>query len=151
MPCNAYGENDDYDSNNSHFFPALIKKIIEAIRTNKNYIELWGNGKALRELIFSDDVASACAFFLKKKKKSNIFNIGTGVEYSIEQYARLIMKHLNVNLKIVYDKTKPNGTRRKLLDSSLARKNGWKHKINFEKGLSIVINDFLKHQINVKK
>ena len=151
MPCNAYGENDDYDSNNSHFFPALIKKIIEAIRTNKNYIELWGNGKALRELIFSDDVASACAFFLKKKTKSKIFNIGTGVEYSIEQYARLIMKHLNVNLKIVYDKTKPNGTRRKLLDSSLARKNGWKHKINFEKGLSIVINDFLKHQINVKK
>ena len=69
MPCNAYGENDDYDSNNSHFFPALIKKIIEAIRTNKNYIELWGNGKALRELIFSDDVASACAFFLKKKNK----------------------------------------------------------------------------------
>ena len=68
MPCNAYGENDDYNSNNSHFFPALIKKIIDAIRTNKNYIELWGNGKPLRELIFSDDVASACAFFLKKKQ-----------------------------------------------------------------------------------
>ncbi len=148
MPCNAYGENDNYDLKSSHFFPALIRKIIDAIRTNKNYIILWGNGKSKRELIFSDDIASACNFFLRKKTKSKIFNIGSGVEYSIEEYAKLIMKHLNVNLKIIYDKKKPNGTFKKLLDSSLAKKNGWKHKINFEKGISIVINDYLKNHLS---
>ena len=147
MPCNSYGENDNYDTNSSHFLPALIKKIIEAIRHNKNYITLWGDGKPLRELIFSEDIASACIFFLKKKTTSNIFNIGTGIEYSIDQYAKLIMKHLNINLKIVYDKKKPNGTFRKLLDSSLANKNGWHHKVSFEKGISIVINDYLKNYL----
>ncbi len=150
MPCNAYGENDNYDLNSSHFFPALIRKIIDAIRTNKNYIVLWGNGKSKRELIFSDDIASACSFFLRKKTKSKIFNIGSGIEYSIEEYAKLIMKHLNVNLKIIYDKKKPNGTFKKLLDSSLAKKSGWSHKINFEKGISIVINDYLKNHLNNK-
>ena len=147
MPCNAYGENDNYDPKNSHFLPALIKKIIDSIRSNKNYIVLWGNGKSLRELIFSEDIASACLFFLNKKTKSKIFNIGTGIDYTIEYYARLIMKHLNVNLKIVYDKTKPNGTHKKLLDSSLARKYGWKHKVKFEKGISIAINDYLKNHL----
>ena len=147
MPCNAYGENDNYDLNSSHFLPALVKKIIEAIRKKKNHITLWGNGKALRELIFSEDIALACKYFLEKKTKSKIFNIGTGLEYSIEQYAKLIMKHLNVSLKITYDKTKPNGTHRKLLDSSLAQRNGWKHKTSFEKGISIVINDYLKNHL----
>jgi len=147
MPCNSYGENDNYNLKSSHFLPALIRKIIEAIRKNEDSIILWGNGKPLRELIFSEDIASACIFFLNKKTKSQIFNIGTGIEYSIEQYAKLIMKHLNINLKIIYDKKKPNGTLRKLLDSSLANKNGWKHQITFEKGISIVINDYLKNHI----
>ena len=147
MPCNAYGENDNYDSKNSHFLPALIKKIIDAIKLKKNYIVLWGNGKSLRELIFSEDVASACHFFLKRKTDDKIFNIGTGVDYSIEKYAKLIMQHLNVNLDIIYDKNKPNGTFKKLLDSSLAKKYGWSHKINFEKGISIVINDYLKNHL----
>ncbi len=147
MPCNSYGENDNYDSISSHFLPALVKKIIEAIRKKKNYITLWGDGKSLRELIFNEDIASACIFFLKKKTKSKVFNIGTGIEYSIEEYAKLIMKHLNVNLKIIYDKKKPNGTFRKLLDSSLAKQNGWRHKVRFEKGISIVINDFLKNHL----
>ncbi len=147
MPCNSYGENDNYDSKTSHFLPALVKKIIEAIRNNKNYIILWGNGKSLRELIFSEDVASACLFFLKKKTKSKIFNIGSGIEYSIEEYAKLIMKHLNVNLKIIYDKKKPNGTFKKLLDSSLAKEAGWEHQVSFEKGISIVINDYLKNHL----
>ncbi len=147
MPCNSYGENDNYDTQSSHFLPALVKKIIEAIRMKKNYITLWGDGSPLRELIFSEDIASAVNFFLKKKTEAKIFNIGTGIEYSIEQYAKLIMKHLNINLKIIYDKKKPNGTHRKLLDSSLAKKNGWKHEISFEKGISIVINDYLKNHI----
>ena len=76
-----------------------------------------------------------------------MFNIGTGTEYSIEQYAKMIMKHLNVKLKILYDKNKPNGTPKKLLDSSLANKNGWRHKVSFEKGISIAINDYLKNHL----
>ena len=150
MPCNSYGENDNYDSKNSHFIPALIKKIIEAISKNKGHITLWGNGKSLREVIFSEDVALACNFFLKKKTKEKIFNIGTGIDFSIEHYAKAIMKHMNVKLKIVYDKTKPNGTFKKLLDSSSAKKYGWEYKTNFEKGISIAINDYLKNHLKKK-
>ncbi len=150
MPCNAYGENDNYDLKNSHFLPALIRKIIEATRSNKDYITLWGNGKPLRELIFSEDIAHACNYFLRKKTKSKIFNIGSGIEYSIEEYAKMIMQYLNVKLKIIYDKKKPNGTFKKLLDSSLANRNGWKHKVSFEKGIPIVINDYLKNHLKKK-
>ena len=75
---------------------------------------MWGNGKSLRELIFSEDVASACSYFLNKNTKDKIINIGSGIEYTIEDYARIIMKNLNVKLKILYDQNKPNGTFRKL-------------------------------------
>ena len=150
MPCNSYGENDNYDSKSSHFIPALIKKIVDAVSKNKDYITLWGNGRSLREVISSEDIASACIFFLKKKTKHKIFNIGTGQDFSIEHYARLIMKHMNVNLKIVFDKNKPNGTFKKLLDSSLAKKYGWQHLTEFDKGISIAINDYLKNHLNKK-
>ena len=150
MPCNSYGENDKYDPNNSHFIPALIRKIIDAISKKRDHITLWGNGKSLREVISSDDIASACIFFLKKKTKHKIFNIGTGKDYSIEHYARLIMKHMNVNLKIIFDKNKPNGTYKKLLDSSLAKKYGWRYKTEFDKGISIAINDYLKNHLKKK-
>ena len=150
MPCNSYGENDNYDSKSSHFIPALIKKIVDAISKNKDYITLWGNGKSLREVISSEDIASACIFFLKKKTKHKIFNIGTGQDFSNEHYARLIMRHMNVNLKIVFDKNKPNGTFKKLLDSSLAKKYGWQHLTEFDKGISIAINDYLKNHLKKK-
>ena len=74
MPCNAYGINDNYDTDNSHFFPALIRKIVNALKTKKDYIEVWGSGKPLRELIFSDDIADACIYFLKKKTKHKLIN-----------------------------------------------------------------------------
>ena len=148
MPCNSYGENDNYDSSSSHFLPALVKKIIDAIRNKEESITLWGNGKSLRELIFSEDVASACSYFLNKNTKDKIINIGSGVEYTIEDYARIIMKNLNVKLKILYDQNKPNGTFRKLLDSKLAYRYGWKSRTTFEKGIRIVVNDYLKNNIS---
>ena len=151
MPCNSYGKNDNYDLSSSHFLPALIKKIVDAIRQNKKTIKIWGNGKALRELIFSDDIAGACEYFLTKKTKSNIINIGTGKDYSIKYYAKFIMRKLNVNLRIVYDRTKPNGTHRKLLDSNLAKKYGWEPKFHFEKGIPIAINDYLKNHLQRSK
>jgi len=144
MPCNAYGINDNYDDDNSHFFPALLKKIVSAKMKDKKFIEIWGSGKPLRELIFSDDVADACIFFLKKKKKHNLINIGTGEEKSILEYAKLIMSHLNSNFNIIQKNKKLDGTYQKLLDSSLAQKYGWTPKIPLKKGIPLVIEDFLK-------
>ena len=151
MPCNAYGINDNYDPNASHFLPALIRKIINALKTNKDHIKIWGSGKPLRELIFSDDIADACIYFLNKNTKHSLINIGTGVEKSVNDYAKYIMKHLGVNLKIKHEKVKLDGTFRKLMDSSLAKKYGWKFKTNLDVGLSITINDYLKNQIFKRK
>ncbi len=151
MPCNAYGINDNYDIDSSHFFPALIRKIVNALKNKKDHIEIWGSGKPLRELIFSDDVADACIYFLKKKTKHSLINIGTGNEMSINSYAKYIMQHLGVNLKIIHKNIKLDGTYRKLIDSSLARKYGWKHKTNLDVGLSITINDYLKKQIFISR
>ena len=147
MPCNAYGINDNYDPIESHFFPALIKKIVDAIRSKKETISIWGDGKPLRELIYSDDIADACIFFLKKKTSETLINIGTGKDRSITEYAKFIMKYLGVNFKITYKKTKPNGTMKKVLDVSLAKKYGWRYKTPLKKGLAITINDYLKRNL----
>ena len=147
MPCNAYGINDNYNSLSSHFFPALIKKIVDAIKYKREIINIWGNGKPLRELIFSDDIADACIYFLNRRTRETLINIGTGKDKSITEYAKLIMRHLGVNFKINYQKNKPNGTPRKILDVSLARKYGWKYKTPLKKGLSITINDYLKRNL----
>ena len=116
MPCNAYGINDNYDPEGSHFLPALIRKIIEAIKKNKEFIQIWGSGKPLRELIFSDDIADACIYFLNKKTNHSLINVGSGVEKSINDYAKYIMKYLGVNLKIKHEKSNLDGTYRKLMD-----------------------------------
>ena len=142
MPCNVYGINDNYDSENSHFLPALIRKIIEAKNKKKNFIKVWGNGRSLRELIYCDDVADACLFFLKQRTKESLINIGSGRDYTIKYYAKKIMQLLNVNFKLVYEKNKPNGTFRKLLNNDVAIKYGWKNKISLEKGLTLTINDY---------
>ena len=147
MPCNSYGINDNYDLNTSHFLPALIKKIIDSINKKKDFIKIWGSGKPLRELIFSDDIADACIFFLQKRTKETLINIGTGKEKSINEYAKFIMRHLGINLKIVNEKNKLEGTFRKLLDVSLAKKYGWVFKTSLEKGLSITINDYLEKRV----
>ncbi|QIZ20796.1 GDP-L-fucose synthase [Candidatus Pelagibacter giovannonii] len=142
MPCNTFGSNDNYDLLSSHFIPALIRKIFEAKIKKKKSIELWGNGKTKRELIFVDDLADAIIFFLFKKTKKNLINIGTQVEFTIEEYAKLIMKKLNVNLSIKYKKKSLVGTPRKIMDSSLAKKLGWKSKIKIEEGIDFCLRDF---------
>lgn len=147
MPCNSYGINDNYDLKSSHFLPALIRKIIEALKYNRDYIKIWGSGKPLRELIYCDDVADACIFFLKKKTEASLINIGTGSEKSINEYANYIMKHLGVKLKIVHEKKHLDGTFRKLLDCSLANKYGWKANTKLDMGLSNTINNYLQKQL----
>ena len=145
MPCNSYGINDNYNLKTSHFLPALIRKIINAIHNKQNFIKIWGTGKPLRELIFCEDVADACIYFLQKKTKHSLINIGTGKDKSINYYAKFIMNHLGVNLKIINEKNQLDGTFKKLLDVSLARKYGWKFKTSLEKGISLTINDYLEN------
>ena len=151
MPSNTFGKNDNYHEMNSHFLPALIKKIYTAKKENKNEIILWGSGKAKRELIFVDDLADACIFFLGKKTKETIINIGSGKDFKIKDYAKMIMKITNDNFKIKYDKTKPDGTPRKLLDISLAKKYNWKPKFDLMEALKITVQDFKKNYGNNKK
>tara|TARA_B100000795_G_C22804739_1_gene444102 strand:+ start:5067 stop:6002 length:936 start_codon:yes stop_codon:yes gene_type:complete len=146
MPTNTFGPNDDYHGLNSHFFPALIKKVHELKIKNKNYLTLWGNGRAKREIIYVDDVAEACIFFMNKNIKETIVNIGTGKDYTINEYAKKILGLLvpNKKIKIKYDLTKPNGTQRKILDVNLAKKYGWKAKINLRKGIINAYQDYLE-------
>jgi len=144
MPSNTYGPNDNYNLQNSHFFPALIRKIHNAKIKKANKIILWGTGKPKRELIYVDDVADACIFFLNKKTKESLINIGTSKDIKIEQYAKLIMKFLNIKINIHFDKTKPDGTLRKLLDTSIAKKYGWRPKISLKDGFFITYSDYLK-------
>ena len=144
MPTNLYGPNDNYDNSNSHFFPALIKKIYLAKKNNKKEIIIWGSGKAKRELLYVDDIAEACEFFLNKKTKHTLINIGSGEEKSINNYAKFIMKKLDVKLRIKHDKTKPNGTPRKKVDYSLAKKYGWNPRFNLDKGFRTTFKDFLR-------
>ena len=135
MPTNTYGPNDNYNKLNSHFIPALIRKVYEAKKKNLGHIILWGSGQAKREMIFVDDIADACIFFLGKKTKNYLINIGSGRDMRIVEYARLIMKKFNCNLKIQFDKKKKDGTPRKVLDINLAKKYGWKPKISLNEGL----------------
>jgi len=146
MPCNTYGPNDNYNPLTSHFYPALISKIYNAKIENKNSITLWGNGKAKRELIYVDDVADACIFFFNKRTKESLINIGSDNEKSIIEYAKFIIKKLKLRLNLKYDLSKPNGTMRKKLDNSLAKKYGWRPRVNLNNGLEKVLESFIKNK-----
>ena len=131
MPTNTFGPNDNYDTMNSHFVPALIKKAHDLKKKKTNKLILWGDGKAKREVIYVDDIADACVYFMNKKTKHDLINIGTGKDFSISFYARYISNLiLGKKALIKYDKSKPKGAKRKVLDVSLAKNYGWQSKIN---------------------
>jgi len=159
MPCNLYGPNDNFDLQNSHFLPALIKKITENANQQNKSIEIWGTGKPKREIMHVDDLASAIVFILKKKikndvkllrliKKSSVMNVGSGNEYSISNYAKIICKIINNKNKLNFNQNYPDGTMRKILDSTLIKSLGWRPKITIKKGLSETINWFKKNYPN---
>ena len=114
------------------------------VKKKKKMLELWGNGKTRRELIFVDDLADAIVYFLDKKVSKNLINIGSGIEKTIDQYAKLVSQIIGVKLKIKYKKKSLVGTPRKLLDSSFAKKNGWKSKTNLKKNILETYKQFLK-------
>ena len=146
MPTNTFGPNDNYDALNSHFFPSLIRKIHALKNKKTKKLTLWGDGSPKRELIFVDDLADACIFFMKKKIKESLINIGTGKDFTIKEYANILIKIINPKkkTKIVFDKTKPNGTPRKVLNINLAKKYGWQAKTNIEQAIRITYQDYLK-------
>jgi GDP-L-fucose synthase len=146
MPTNTFGPNDNYDNLNSHFFPALIKKTHNIKTKNKNELILWGNGLAKREVVYVDDIADACIYFMKNKIKENIVNIGTGVDFTVNDYAKKILKLIIPNKKILikYDTKKPNGTPRKVLDINLAKSYGWTPKTKLSDAILKTYLDFLK-------
>ena len=145
MPCNTFGINDNYDLETSHFFPALIKKIYNHSKKNKKSITLWGTGKPKRELIYVNDLADACIYFMNKKTRHSLINIGTQNEMSISQYANFIKKRLKSNIKIKFDKNRNlDGTPRKILNCSVARLYGWKSKTSLVEGFNETFKHFIK-------
>ncbi len=131
MPCNVFGPEDNYDLETSHFLPAILKKLKLIEQKKLKYLYLWGDGKAKREVIYVDDLADACIHFLKRKNNPSLINIGTDMEYSIKSFAEKIMRVLNIKANIKFHKTNIKGTFRKKLDTSLAKKLGWKFKTKF--------------------
>ena len=146
MPTNTFGPNDNYDLLNSHFFPSMIRKIHELKQKKGKNLILWGDGSPKRELIYVDDLADACVFFMNKKIKETLVNIGTGNDFTIKEYANLLLKIINPGkkIKILFDRTKPNGTPRKVLNINLAKKYGWKAKTNIEEAIKITYRDYLR-------
>ena len=147
MPTNTFGPNDNYNTLNSHFLPALIKKVHDLKLNNKKELILWGNGLAKREVIYVDDLADACIFFMKKSFYGTILNIGTGKDFSIKQYAKIILNKImpKSKIKIKYDLSKPNGTPRKVLDIKLANRYGWKPKTKLDDAITKTYLNFLEN------
>lgn len=150
MPSNLYGINDTYCQEKSHFFAALINKIYNAKKNNQKSIELYGDGSAMRELTYADDIGEACLYFLKKKTDKFLINIGSRQEKSIKDYANFVMKKIKVKLDITYDKSKPNGTPRKIVDNTIAKKLGFKKYTSLQKGFDLTFKDYQKNFVDKK-
>ena len=148
MPTNTFGPNDNYDKINSHFIPALIRKIHEIKDNKKKQLIVWGNGLAKREILYVDDLAEACVYFMNKKVKETLINIGSGKDFTIKQYAKLMLNILipKNKIKIVFDLSKPNGTPRKVLDISLAKKYGWRPKIKLKEAILKTYYNYIKQK-----
>ena len=147
MPCNLYGENDNFDPKTSHFLPAIMHKIYQCKKKKIKQLKLFGDGQPLRELMYVDDLAEAIIHFMNIKSMESLINIGSGYEKKIKFYVNKIDKLIDgINIKIKFDNNlKMNGTKRKILDCSLAKKYGWKPKYSFEFGLQKTYEYFLKN------
>ena len=149
MPTNLYGPNDNYNLNNSHVLPALIRKFHEAREKNLPSVEMWGTGSPLREFLHADDLGDACVYLMQHYEGEQHVNVGTGTDLSIKDLALLIKKIVGYEGEIKHDLSKPDGTPRKLMDVSYLHSLGWKHTIDLEEGIRLVYEDFRKKE-NVK-
>ena len=143
MPTNLYGIGDNYHPENSHVLPALIRKFHEAKEENRDEVVLWGTGTPLREFMFADDLGAACVFLMRQYDKKEIINVGSSEEISILNLARLIADVVGFEGRITLDESKPDGTPRKLMDSSKLRRLGFRAHTDLRQGIPIAYNDFL--------
>ena len=138
MPTNLYGPNDNYNLQNSHVLPALLRKFHEAKEQQKPSVEIWGSGKPKREFLHVDDLSEACFFLIQHYNGAELVNVGTGEDVSIKELAELIQKAVGYEGALKFDASKPDGTPRKLMDVSKLNGLGWKHKIDLEEGIQMV-------------
>lgn len=141
MPTNLYGPNDNYDLNNSHVLPALIRKFYEAKVNNTPAVEIWGTGTPKREFLHVDDLAEACFFLMENYDGDGHVNVGTGVDVTIGELAEKIKEVIGYPGQLIFNTDKPDGTPRKLLDVGLINELGWKHTIDLDKGIRMVVDD----------
>ncbi|MCE7068653.1 GDP-L-fucose synthase [Dyadobacter sp. CY326] len=144
MPTNLYGPNDNYDLNNSHVLPAMIRKFHEAKEENKPFVELWGTGSPLREFLHADDLADACYFLMQTYNEPGFLNVGVGADVSIKTLAEMIQRVTGYEGQINWNTDKPDGTPRKLMDVSKLHALGWKHRVELEEGIAVTYQDFLQ-------
>ncbi len=151
MPTNLYGPNDNYHPSNSHVLPALIRRFHEAKIQRQPYVTCWGDGSALREFLYVDDLADLCVFLMNHYSGNETVNAGTGKEVSIKELAELTAKVIGYHGEIRWDVSKPNGTPRKLLDVGKASGLGWKHTIELEDGIRLAYEDFLHNPMRAER
>lgn len=142
MPTNLYGPNDNYDLQNSHVLPAMIKKFHEAKMTNKPTVELWGTGTPMREFLHADDLADACVYLMDTYSDPMLVNIGTGEDVTIKQLAETVQQTVGFEGEIIWNTDKPDGTPRKLMDVAKLHALGWKHSIELADGIKEVYEEF---------
>jgi GDP-L-fucose synthase len=140
IPTNLYGQGDNYDLNNSHVIPALIRKIWEAKSMGEDFVEIWGTGNPKREFMHVDDLADACCYIMKHYDDNEPINVGSGEECTIAELAMKISKIINYKGSFIFDSNKPDGVERKLMDSSKLKKLGWSSTIALDKGLKQTID-----------
>jgi len=148
MPTNMYGPNDNYDLKTSHVLPALIRKFHEAKASGAASVTCWGSGKPLREFLYADDLASACVFLMQRYSDEQFINVGYGSDISIRDVAEVVRRIVGFDGRIEWDATRPDGTPRKLMDSSRLFALGWKPRIDLETGIRLAYDDFLKRFAN---
>lgn len=144
MPTNLFGPNDNYDLQNSHVLPALIRKFHTAKIEDDEAVEIWGTGTPMREFLYVDDLAEACLFLMKKYNDSEFLNVGTGKDISIKELALVIKQIIGYKGDIVFNTEKPDGTPRKLMDVSKIQSLGWHHSTGLKDGISLTYKDYTK-------
>ena len=144
MPTNLYGPNDNYDLNNSHVLPALIRKFHDAKTKNLDSVEIWGTGSPKREFLHVDDLADACVFLMENYSEEQHVNVGTGVDVSIKELAEMVKELVGFNGQLLFNIDKPDGTPRKLLDVSKIHKLGWQHRLDLKEGIQSVLAELEK-------